>query len=783
MDRPIVFLTIAYSAGIVLGKYLNIPLWWSAIFLAVFIFISFFALFRKHSVSFLIIIVVFLSGWVAFQIKSLPPQNDISAFVDRGYLSIIGTIDDAPRKKCFPLKVEKVFQAGREFSISGKIYVFLPEVAGLEYGNRIKVRGRVEERQSFSNPLLAAGRKSYSINAFFYEQLSDGRGHPLKRAALWFSQRFNTVLDKILPQKEASLLGSILLGGAVSPLPEEMKDTYRKAGLIHLLVVSGTQVSILIGICLAITKSMGLPLWLSVVFTSLFNLLLVIVTGAGASILRAAVMGEITLVGMLFDRQKDFYTALALSALLLLFFDPLVLFDIGFQLSFAATWALVYIVPVLEKKMPALLATTLAPILATSPLIAFNFSQVSWGGIISNLLILPWVEFLVILGFSATLLGFIFLPLAQLFGNTIGLMLELMENIAQTIAALPGVCFYIKAPPIVYIFGYYLALVISIELFKREGKIIFTRKRLAFALLLIFSIFIWGRSFSAASLGGEQMTVTFLDVGQGDCALIEMPDGKTVLIDGGGVERNEDIRRSEDQMGNIRGPEDQVKKDKVGEKVVVPFLQRKGINKLDLVILTHPHLDHLGGLISVLEKIKVDQVLDNGEIYASRAYQRFRALVNANKIKYGTAMAGQIINFGGKIKGYIYNPAFPPLGDTNSDSIVMRLVFGNISFLFTGDAEKPAEERMLQSSSADLRATVLKVGHHGSRTSTTDDFLKAVAPQLAVISVGKHNRYRHPAPSTVMRLRDFGIKTYRTDENGAIEIKTNGREITTFAQK
>jgi competence protein ComEC len=649
----------------------------------------------------------------------------------------------------------------------------LPEAAGLEYGNRIKVRGRVEERQSFSNPLLAPERKYYSIRACFYEKLSEGRGHPLKRAALWFSQRFNTVLERILPQKEASLLGSILLGGAVSPLPEETKETYRKSGLIHLLVVSGTQVSILIGICLAITKSMGLPLYLSVILTSLFNLLLVVVTGAGASILRAAVMGEITLIGMLFDRQKDFYNTLALSALLLLVFDPLILFDIGFQLSFSATWALVYIVPVLEKKMPALLAATLAPILATSPIIAFNFSQVSWGGIISNLLILPWVEFMVILGFSAVLLGFVFLPLAQIFGNTIGLMLQLMDRIAETIASLPGVCFYIQAPSFFYIAGYYFILIVLIELFKREKKIVFTRKRWAFALLLIFSLFVWERSFSAASPGGKEMTVTFLDVGQADCSLVELPDGKTVLIDGGGVERDANIRISENQRG----------RDRIGEKVVVPFLQRKGINKLDLVILTHPHADHLGGLISVLEKIKVDRVLDNGEIYASWAYHRFRDLVDANRIKYGKAAAGQIIDFGGKIKGDIFNPVFPPLGETNSDSVVMRLIYGNISFLFTGDAEMPAEERMLAACGGRLRSTVLKVGHHGSRTSTTGDFLKAVAPRIAVISVGKHNRYRHPAPSTIMRLRDFGIKTFRTDEQGAVEIRTNGREIFTSVQK
>jgi DNA internalization-related competence protein ComEC/Rec2 len=257
------------------------------------------------------------------------------------------------------------------------------------------------------------------------------------------------------------------------------------------------------------------------------------------------------------------------------------------------------------------------------------------------------------------------------------------------------------------------------------------------------------------------LTVTIIDVGQGDSLLVEPPGGKKILIDGGGVDRTTEAQNDDDP---------------VGAKVVVPFLHRQGINHLDLVILTHPHADHLGGLNKVLEEIKVDEVLDGGQAYGSRTYQRFKQLVEANRIKYELGRAGQVIDLEQGIKGYILNPSDPLLGDTNSDSIVMRLVYGNVSFLLTGDLGQLGEERAL-SSGATLSATVLKVGHHGSATSTTDEFLRAVNPKYAVISVGKHNRYRHPAVSTLKKLIAAGIEVYRTDENGAVEIRTDGEKL------
>ncbi|MCU0641854.1 MAG: DNA internalization-related competence protein ComEC/Rec2 [Candidatus Margulisbacteria bacterium] len=697
---------------------------------------------KKYDLRLFLLVLSLLAGCFAYQVRSLPAANEIGQYVGRGYVSLTGQVDNEPKVKNeqlhFPLKISR--------PATGTVYVSVPVGEGpLTYGDRVKVRGVVSESVQFANPLLPEGRKVLFLRSFYAEKLGSG-GDPLVKLTLWLSGRFNLVLNRILPQKEASLLGSFLLGGNVSPLDDETKERYRQAGLIHLLVVSGTQVSILIGVCLALTKSLGSPISASVAGTSFFNLLLVIMTGAGASIVRAAIMGEVMLVGLLFGREKEIYTSLALSALILLVADASVLFDLGFQLSFLATWALVYIAPLLEKKLPKLLAISLAPLLATSPIIAFNLSQITPGALLSNLLVLPWVECLVILGLATTLLGFVLLPLAQLLGNAIWLALRALDLIATGVAALPGSSFYIAAPSFLLVLGYYAALIALLN----------GRRRLAAGVCLL--ALIWHFALAPVGFGPRELTVTFLDVGQGDCALLELPTGRKVLIDGGGTDRPEE-------------------EDRIGTKVVMPFLRRKGINKLDLVMLSHPHNDHVGGLNPILARFKVEQVIDNGAVYDLAAYRRFKELIRANKIKYAAGRTGDILDLGGGVKGQLFRPV---VGEVNSDSLAMRLVYGQISFLFTGDLEAPGEEQLLTRT---LRSTVLKVGHHGSRTSTTDQFLRSVSPRIAVVSVGQGNRYRHPAPATIAKMKNAGIKVYRTDESGAVTISTDGVRLTDEPQR
>ncbi len=306
--------------------------------------------------------------------------------------------------------------------------------------------------------------------------------------------------------------------------------------------------------------------------------------------------------------------------------------------------------------------------------------------------------------------------------------------------------------------GYYSGLVAAVEVVRRGRWPKISKFRAAVIVLAVVGLLFW---HGAATLAVRGLIITILDVGQGDSILIESPSGKRMLIDGG--------------------------ESKMGQKVVVPFLRKQGIKELDLVVLTHPHEDHLGGLPAVLENIKVKRVLDPGFNYNSRSYRRFLDLVRRNSIKYGIARAGQTISLGDNVEGRILHPSYAcqeDEGNVNNWSVVMRLCFGRFSIMLTGDNEQEGEEKILGLYSAGaLASTILKAGHHGSATSTSAEFLGLVSPQVAVISCGRRNKFRHPHKSTLKRLEEAGIKVIRTDENGAVTIRSDGQSYSIALQK
>jgi competence protein ComEC len=260
--------------------------------------------------------------------------------------------------------------------------------------------------------------------------------------------------------------------------------------------------------------------------------------------------------------------------------------------------------------------------------------------------------------------------------------------------------------------------------------------------------------------------VTFLDVGQGDAAVIESPTGKVIVVDGGGIP-GLDPRFGDDP----------------GSRVVVPFLRSRGISVVDLLVPTHPDDDHVQGLIAVVNQLTVHAALDGNlsTVHSadSGSYALLRERLRARRVTVQTARRGQRIDIGGGAVLEILHPTGKPLGGrsaTNNDSIVLRLVYGKARVLLTGDAEEEAENDLL-ASGRDLAADVLKAGHHGSKWSTTDRFLDAVRPSVVVISAGRANRFGHPNREVLSRLERRGIRILRTDRDGAITVQTDGKRI------
>ena len=250
-----------------------------------------------------------------------------------------------------------------------------------------------------------------------------------------------------------------------------------------------------------------------------------------------------------------------------------------------------------------------------------------------------------------------------------------------------------------------------------------------------------------------ELKITFLDVGQGDAAVVESPSGKVMLIDTGGL---------------LHGG------DNEGRKVVAPFLRSEGINHIDTIVLTHPHADHIGGAVDLLDRFSVDVLADNGQDEEVPLVAAILKETHSRGALYHRSTRGETFDFGDGVRAEVLEP----VGDTsqrseNNASLILKIEYGSTSCLMTGDAEA-GEEEALENTGDFLQCDVLKVGHHGSHTSTTLNFLSAVHPKIAVISVGAHNHFGHPSLEVTDRLRGIGAAVYRTDKNGAVTCRSDG---------
>jgi competence protein ComEC len=265
----------------------------------------------------------------------------------------------------------------------------------------------------------------------------------------------------------------------------------------------------------------------------------------------------------------------------------------------------------------------------------------------------------------------------------------------------------------------------------------------------------WGAWRSVTPCG---LRVTFLDVGQGDAIVIESPTGRVLVVDAGALSLDDPERNA-------------------GHRVVLPFLRGRGIHRVDVLLLTHPDADHIGGAATLLERLSVGLLMDNGQEYTIPLMQPILKAARKRGVLHHAARRGQKLELGGGVTAEILAPNAPNAPEKANDaSIVVRLLYGKTTFLLTGDAEATAEQALLVSGSP-LRCDVLKAGHHGSRTSTTPEFLAATRPRIAIISAGRRNIYGHPSRVVLDRLRANQVQIFRTDQQGAITCFSDGAEI------
>lgn len=775
--RPLPIILALYITGIIYSKFISINLIFLFSFIILLILISIISFVKQWNITTaLLFLIIFLIGILNYNLNSNPiGANHIANFIEDKKLTIIGTVLDKEyysNQEKISLKVE-VSQIEREdYNIKTQGLILVNTYLGdcpYEYGDVLKIKGRLEKPigqknfGEFDYELYLAREKVFTYLNIWQEKdiqkIGENDSNFLVSFSLSARDKIKEITKQTLPQPYSYLLIGMLLGEK-NFIPPHLKEVFTEAGIMHILAVSGLHVGIIAMALLALLSMLNLPKKLKLLTLILILIMYASITGFRPSVLRATIMFLLLIGGKLINRSRNLNISLFFAGFLILLLNPLILYDAGFLLSFIVTFFIINLSPIFQELFSKIVAWIKNPLAVSTaawigifPLSAYFFTKVSIISIVSNILIIPLTVVAVILGFVTFFIGMASISLAGIVANINYLVLSLITLIAKSFSSLPFAFVYVAQPSILVIILYYLMVFFIIELFYIKILSQKIKKKAALIVLSITLLIISVQIFYPT----DNLKVNFINVGEGDCILIEAPNKINILIDGGGT-----------PQGDFD----------VGSKIVVPYLRRKGINEIDLLILTHPHLDHLEGLLPVLKEFKVGMVLDSGLLCDISAYKEFISLIQKKSIPYHKAKAGDNFVFSNNLEIFLLNPLydsdFYDESDFNNASIVVKLFYKNADFLFTGDIEVTAEKKLLVWQNI-LQSDILKVGHHGSITSTNLEFLDKVDPRIAIITVGK-NHFGHPSQKIIERLEDGNIQIYRTDEDGTIIIRTNGQE-------
>jgi len=775
--RPLTIILALYIIGIIYGRFISVNLIFLFSIVISLMLISIISFVKQWNITTaLLFLIIFLIGILNYNLNSNPiGANHIANFIEDKKLTIICTVLDKeyyPNQDKISFKV-KVSQIERkDYSIKTQGLILVNTYLGdcpYEYGDVLKIKGKLEKpiRQKnfgeFDYELYLAREKIFTYLNIWQEKdirkIGEDDSNFLVSFSLSARDKIKEITRQILPSPYNYLLIGMLLGEK-GFIPPNLKEVFAEAGIMHILAVSGLHVGIIAMALIAFLSILRLPQKLKLPLLILILIMYASITGFRPSVLRATIMFILLIGGKLINRNRNLNISLFFAAFLILLSNPLILYDAGFLLSFIVTFFIINLTPILQGLLSKIviwirspLAVSTAAWIGIFPLSAYFFSKISIISIVSNIFIIPLTGIAVILGFITFFIGLTGISLAGIVANINYLVLNLITLIAKSFSSLPFAFIYVAQPSIMVIILYYLMVFFIIEIFYKKTLSPKIKKKATLIVLSVTLLIIIVQVFYPA----DNLKVNFINVGEGDCILIEAPNKINILIDGGGTPQSD---------------------FDVGSKIVIPYLRRKGINEIDLLILTHPHLDHLEGLLPVLKEFKVDMVLDSGLLCDSSEYKEFISLIQKKGIPYHKAKAGDNFIFSNNLEIFLLNPLYDSYfydeSDFNNASIVVKLFYKNADFLFTGDIEEATEKKLLVWQNI-LQSDILKVGHHGSATSTNLEFLDKVDPSIAVITVGK-NHFEHPSQKIIERLEDKNIQIYRTDEDGTIIIRTNGQE-------
>ncbi|HEY5095073.1 MAG TPA: DNA internalization-related competence protein ComEC/Rec2 [Candidatus Eremiobacteraceae bacterium] len=608
-------------------------------------------------------------------------------------------------------------------------------------------------------------------------------GGPSPGAEAWLArlrERFAEAVEAHLPPLEASVLEGVLWGNREN-LPAELRQEFSDTGTVHVLTTAGLHLGIMTGFIVAVLGLIPLPRIARVSLAVCVAWAYAAVAGLHLPTIRAATMLTAGIAAHESARGRTASAVLAAAAFAVALPQPLALLSPSFSLSFACVGGIALLNPAFEalgmrgesgweRHAFELVRTSLTVQVALWPLQALYFNAFTPYAVIANLLVVPLIAAVMAVG-AAFVIAAVCLPwLAGPLGNLAWWGVTIVTGIVERVAALPGAHVDLPPPSHGFLILYWCGLAafaLAVRAKVANRAIAAWASASALALAVVYCV-----PGIAAALDPD-LHLDAIDVGQADCLLLRAPGMHAMLVDGGGkLERGGAAGRVVAQpIGDV-----------IASRTVMPFLLRHWVLHLDAVVLTHPHGDHAGGLPVILAHERVDSIYDSAQLYGGPAYRRALDVVRARHIPYRIARRGEAFDLGPAARVSILAPEMPLItgsaSDINNNSVVLRVEFGRVAMLLTGDAQSEAEARLLSHGIAGLRAEVLKVGHHGSAYSSTPAFLAAVHPKIAIISCGLHNVFGHPSPRTLEALRAVGAAVYRTDLDGGIAVDLNGEQVT-----
>lgn len=750
IKRPIITILVGAIIGIMFGLYLKIGIALAIILLALLLFLI---QKNKHRLYFFIakrrkiILIIFISAIISnlyLNIVNLKYENIYKNF--QKHITARATIVSEAK--------ETEYYYSYEANIENKkfiIYVKKSYPQKLKYGMWINLEGE------YSKPTEARNYKGFSYQEYLktkriYGTIKAEKINVIKENNInIFLNVSNNIRNKIikitkeiLPNETYSMVTGILIGEK-NDIDEEITKNFSKASISHILAISGTHVSyIILGITYILIK-IKTPKRGSYLITIFILAMFMVTTRFSPSVVRAVIMSVIMLFGKVIYRKQDTLNSISVSLLIILIFNPYAIMDIGLQLSYLGTLGILFLNKIitnflnifLSKKIATMLAVTISAQIMIFPVMIIKFNIISTMFILSNIVAVPLAGIIILLGYINIFIAYICMPLGKFIGIFLNLTVQLLISIAKYTAILPFSTITVTTPNIIFLFEYYIFI-----------YCICVKKHIKIVIYIIISTII---VFSIINIIHKPLKIHFVDVGQGDCTVITTTSRRNIVIDTGEK-----------------------------ENVVVKYLLDRKIKNVDFLIISHFDSDHCKNASDIIENLKVHNLIISKQAEKNREFETIIQKAKEKNVTITMVKAGDVINIDKYTNIRILWPEKSLIEENplNNNSIVAKFEYRNFSILFTGDIEKVAENQIVSRYNYKiLESTILKVAHHGSKTSSTEEFIKTVKPKISVIGVGENNKFGHPNNSVIETLKDYGSAIYRTDLQGEITltIKKNGK--------